>query len=293
MFGPEAHKQVRRVIVDHFEVHSLGNFLADLVGGLGRRGRVVRREQAMRAHLPGCAECRAFYDRWLVVSDLDPAAPSDEDRLARGLGLPVRRAPASGVRLFTVFAGLAAAAAIALFVLRPAAPDGVSGGFVARGAGAGAVAPELAVYRIAGGSPAGAGAPEPIADTIHAGDEVAFAYRNPTGKGRLLVFAVDEHGHVFWYHPGWSDPGDDPRAVAVSTAPGLHELPAAIAQRYDGQQLSFHALFTDQEITVRQVESALASNPAAAGGSKGEMVEMNGWPFPGAIDVVRSVRVMP
>ena len=198
-----------------------------------------------------------------------------------------------------LFVGLAAAAAILVLVLRPGpGPDevGAAGRFVARGGGvAGAAAPELAIYRIApdrgwrGGLPANtaaASAPEAVSDAIRATDEVAFAYRNPSGKRRLLVFAVDEHGHVFWYHPGWSDPNESPSAVAISSVPGLHELPAAISQRYDGRRLSFHALFTDQDLTVRQVEATLAERSLA-----GE--EVRAWPFPDTIDVVHSVRVDP
>jgi len=283
MLGSGSHEQVRRAIVSHFAPR--GGIGA--VFGLGGRARAARREREMRAHLPGCAECRAFYERWLLAASVDPAVPSDQDRLARGLGLAVAPAPRNVARPLGLFVGLAAAAAILVLVLRPGpGPDegGGPGQFVARGGGmVGAPIPELAVYRIARVGEAGA-APEPVTDEIRATDEVAFAYRNTAGKRRLLVFAVDEHGHVFWYHPGWSDPNESPRAVAISTIPGLHELHAAISQRYDGQRLSFHALFKDLDLTVRQVEAALAAASRA-----GE--EVKEWPFPNTIDVVHSVRV--
>jgi hypothetical protein len=285
------HRHIRRAILAHF-------------AGAG----APRREREMRAHLPGCVDCRAFYEDCLLVASLDPAAPSDEERIARGLGLPVRRAPGRALFLnVTALAGMAAAAVVLFAVVRPTrngdhggtpAPAGASGektgGFVARGA-ADARAPELVVYRIA----AGGGAPEAAAEVIHPGDEVAFAYRNPTGKRRLLVFAVDEHGHVYWYHPGWVDSGNDPTAVAISPEPGLHELPAAVAQRYDGERLRVHALFTDQEITVRQVEAALAAPTGSAGEERQERQEREGreerreWPFFETTDVIREIRIAP
>jgi hypothetical protein len=267
----DPHEQTRRAINAHF-------------AGAAAPGR----ERAMRAHLPACADCRAFYDEWLLVASLDPAAPSDQERLARGLGLPVRRAPAWGLRRLSSLGGLAAATAvaIALVLLRPAPKgngDDGSGEFVARGGAAAAPASALDVYRIAGG------ATESVAGTLHAGDEVAFAYRNPTGKHRLLVFAVDEHRHVFWYHPGWTEPAANSGAVPISTEPGRHELPAAIAQRYDGQRLMVHALFTDEELTVRQVEAALATAAQKDGDGKEEWE----WPFSDTIDVTRAIQVEP
>ena len=122
----------------------------------------------------------------------------------------------------------------------------------------------------------------PISD-----DELAFAYRNPARKGRLLVFAVDEHGHVYWYHPGWSDAGQNPTAVPISAEPGLHELPAAVLHKFDGERIMIHALFTDRELSVRQIEAAVASAERAHSPSASVPLSI-----PGAIDIVQPLRVV-
>ena len=101
------------------------------------------------------------------------------------------------------------------------------------------------------------------------------------------MFAVDEHGHVYWYHPGWSDAGQNPTAVPISAEPGLHELPAAVLHKFDGERIMIHALFTDRELSVRQIEAAVAS--AERGHSPGASAPLA---IPGAIDIVQPLRVV-
>ena len=96
-------------------------------------------------------------------------------------------------------------------------------------------APEVQIYRFAHDAPRRR-APNGPAKPMQADDELAFAYRNPGGMTRLLVFAVDEHGHVYWYYPGWSDAADNPTAVPISSQPGLHELPASVLHKFDGER---------------------------------------------------------
>jgi hypothetical protein len=151
---------------------------------------------------------------------------------------------------------------------------------------AAARAPEVQIYRFSSG---GRGAiAEKAGDVVNASDELAFAYRNPAGKRRLLVFAVDEHGHVYWYHPGWSDAAENPTAVPISAGPGLHELPAAVLHKFDGERIMIHALFTDRELNVRQVESAVAA-AAVRDRAPGALEPLV---LPGTTDVVRPLRVL-
>jgi hypothetical protein len=125
-------------------------------------------------------------------------------------------------------------------------------------------------------------------DVVHPDDELAFAYRNPAGVRRLLIFAVDEHGHVYWYHPEWSDAAENPTAVLISAEPGLHELPAAVLQKFDGERIMIHALFTDRELNVRQVEAAVAA--ASVRDRAPGAPEPLG--LPGTTDVVWPLRVV-
>ena len=288
----DPHRQIRDAIAAHF-------------AGAGAPAR----DGEMRAHLPTCRDCHAHYEQHLLLASLDPAGLSSETRLARGLGLRPRRAP--GRATFGLL-GLCGAAFATLALLytgggpgredRAGAPTSERAGATvepggevsSRGtmaAAAAARAPEVQIYRFPSpripGRRFGASA-EKAGDVVHPGDELAFAYRNPAGMRRLLIFAVDEHGHVYWYHPEWSDVADNPTAVPISAEPGLHELPAAVLQKFDGERIVIHALFTDRELNVRQVESAVAA-AAARDHAPGAPEPLA---LPGTTDVVRPLRVV-
>lgn len=215
-------------------------------------------EQRMRQHLPDCPACRRRYERQLLLAELDPSAPDAKTRLARGLGLRLSR-PLPSFRLPALGMALATAAALCL-VLLPRGPSVTEDGFAARGGGGlpAETAAPLLVYRLTpdGGS-------EPLAQVMEARDELAFAYLNSEGRPFLMVFGVDEHGHVFWYHPSWNDASQDPAAVPVAPSADMVELPEAISQNLDGQELTLHAVFMDAPWTVRQMEAQLAQGPDA------------------------------
>jgi hypothetical protein len=200
-----------------------------------------RDERALRGHLEGCPGCRARYERYLLLGRLDRRVPSAEDRLARGLGLSRRRAWARPV----VVALSLAAVLIALQLRANRSPD-----YAARGGALSDPEEALYVYRIAAGGP-----PQPVIDgAIRPGDELAFAYRNRAGWPRLLVYAIDDAGRMYWYHPGWTDAAAAPIAVAIDAGPDRHELPEAIAHALPPGGLRIHALFTDEPIDVQAIE---------------------------------------
>jgi hypothetical protein len=206
-------------------------------------------ERAMRAHLPGCEECRRLYERLLVGAQLDPRALSAQDRLARGLGFAPSRPRRAWVwPALTV--GAVASACLVLVLVRG------QGGFVERG-GRLDDQSELLVYR----TPRH-GTPDRVRRGAHirADEELAFAYRNPEGFAHLAVFAVDEHRHVYWYHPAWTDPASDPSSVGVAASASPVELGEAVAHDLDGKHLRVHALFTRTPLTVRQVEKVIAQH---------------------------------
>jgi hypothetical protein len=198
-------------------------------------------EAALRAHLPTCARCQRRYERHLLLTRLDPRAPSAEDRLARGLGLGRRPRPRLAWGLPALAVGVVA---LALWWPRAGGPDGAD--FAARGP---APAPAVLVYTV----PAD-GAVRPAGPRIARGDELAFAYTNPSGKRYLLVYGVDEHGHVYWFHPAWPVGAPPPSAVAARSGPGPHELPEAVRHRYDGHHLRITAALSDERLGVDAVE---------------------------------------
>jgi hypothetical protein len=228
-------------------------------------------ERAMREHMPTCAACRDLYRRHLLLARLDPDALSSEERIARGLGL--RTAP--GVVTRPLGLTLAAAAAAALVLLRVHA--GATDGFSSRGR---VVAPAR-VSRVIAYDVRRGFAPAPAAEVLQNGDELAFAYENGAAKRRLAVFGVDEHGHVYWFHPAWTRETDDPVAIPIELDDTRHELPEAVLQHFDGRRLEIRSVFVDEPISVRQIEGLLRDNPYGP------------LPLPGAVETSLTLSVLP
>jgi hypothetical protein len=228
-----------------------------------------RAERAMRAHVAACDACRDLYQRHLLLVRLDPEALPAEERIARGLGLRAGRDRAAlGVGL-----AVAMAAAFVLLVRTHAG----SGAFTSRGTGTlAAPEPHVFVYDVRPGMP-----PTPAGDALRIGDELAFSYENTSAKARLLVFGIDEHGHVYWFHPAWTRDIDDPVAVPIKTDGERHELPEAIRQPFDGARLEIRSVFVDEPVSVRRVEALLRQKPHGP------------LPIPGAIEKSKILTVTP
>jgi hypothetical protein len=208
------------------------------------------REIQLRAHLAACESCHRRYERYLLLAQLDRSIATPGDRLAYGLGLAPRRRAWS--RPMAVAVGLATVL-VALWLWPAAQPA-----YVARGGATVDSEQALYVYRIAPGC-----APQPVLNgLIVNGDELAFAYLNRAGWSRLLVYAVDRAGRIYWYHPGWADPATAPVAVRIEPGPGRHELPEAIAQPLPHGPVEIHAVFTDDAVSVQSIERG--TRPARA-----------------------------
>lgn len=227
-------------------------------------------EARMRAHLGSCEACHRRYRRRQLLAKLDPAALAPEERIARGLGIMGERGDATrpaervrGLGRWPLIAGGLAIAAAALLYLRAAPPR--DNGFTARGGGSGpgattASGPIVRVFHTSKG-----GLPTLATGSLRHDDELAFSYENPTRRDRLMIFGLDEHGHVFWYQPAWTDAATDPHALPATTDGARHELREAVAHELDGATLEIHALFLDRDMTAKQLESALAGRRAPTG----------------------------
>jgi hypothetical protein len=208
-------------------------------------------ERRMRGHLGVCARCRRRYERHMLMAELDPGALDAHDRIGRGLGVLGRASPMRQA----VVALLAAAAVVALVTALRPAPSPALGEFASRGVGRPAAGPSLEVYH---------SQPEqsfaPATGPIRRGDELAFAYTNEAGFPFLAVYGIDEHGHVYWYHPAWTMPAEDPESIRIEGGPRLRELPEAISQSLDSQELRIVAVFSSRPLHVREMERLLGSN---------------------------------
>jgi hypothetical protein len=234
------------------------------------RGRIAPdAERAMRAHVTDCAACRSYYERHMILAEIDPRAKREgaEARIARGLGLLPSRswlggAPSRALRVAPL-AWAACAAAIALFAIFPKRHHDAND-FTARGVTSMGEEARVFVYRMQPLARLDEARPDGDRQ-IRKNDALAFAYTNPRGYEHLLVFGVDEHRHVYWYYPAWTNAAEDPRAIAIDGGRDTRELPHAIRHDLDGQTLTIFAVFTHDEPSVRGVEAIVAAHDPASG----------------------------
>ncbi|MGC4117528.1 MAG: hypothetical protein QM765_23810 [Myxococcales bacterium] len=216
-------------------------------------------ERSMREHLGTCADCHAYYGRHLLLAKLDPRSLGAKERLAKGLGVSLPRPNwwAGGALV------LAGATAALLAVLAPRlATTTMEDGFTARGSGPVAAPPvELQVFQVV------AGKAEPVAGRIADESELAFAYENRIGRSRLLVFATDERGQIYWFFPAWQDPAQDPESVAIERTEVPRELHEAVRHRFEGERLTLRAVFTDEVVKVQEVERRLKEGEPVSPGA--------------------------
>jgi len=192
----------------------------------------------LRAHIDGCAACRASWNELESMAE-DFKAPVDFDAdehvasvMRRVVAVPDgaakrrSRLPALAV---AATSALALAAALALFVRTPSgAPLGSSpSGFTARGAAAN---PTLArdvgvelfagttdLVRLKGGEPV-------VPDTAF-----TMAYTNVhPGPAYLLLFAVDAANTVHWLYPAYTSQAEDPSSVPLAPADREHAMPTSV-----------------------------------------------------------------
>jgi hypothetical protein len=248
-----SHEDLRRLVDGHF------------AKGLSPAG-----EARLRDHLPACADCREAYESYQAAERLDPAALAPRERLATALGLPseVKWPRRRTLRWTLATASALGAVALLLMVTTSTPSTNLGNGIASRGKGIENVEPlEVAVFRVKGERES-----VRVNDVVSPGDELAFAYRNEVGKAFLMIFAIDGTDRLVWYHPAWTDPADNPKAVPIVKQVGFKELPEAVRHALRGTSLTVHALFMDQALDVRTVEARAARGEFTANESAGEIL---------------------
>ncbi|HVR62532.1 MAG TPA: hypothetical protein VMU50_11560 [Polyangia bacterium] len=214
--------------------------------GMGTPGR----DRRMFDHLRGCERCRA---RYRIYARLESMTGGGEDeargRLGRGI-FP------SGARRRLLGAGIGITVACAAAVLLVARPR--DDGFRGRG-GAGTPeggGPALSIFRVA---PDGVTRTQRAGGDIRSGEPLAFSFSNPFSKSyaRLMVFAVDGSGRVFWFWPAWTNAADDPVSIAISPGSEPMELGESVRHPLTPGRVTIYGLFSQDEHHVREVEAAL------------------------------------
>lgn len=238
-----------------------------LVNAHFRAVTTLASERRMRVHLLACADCRHHYERHLHLAAVDPgAALPARARLAHGLGLqlPSTRSRTGVGRLRSATAvaaiGLCAIVGLGLFLRQRTSDPQARGGAVTKTS-------QLLVYEITKSGAVGKGGirnggVRQVTSDIDRGSGLAFAYVNVAHKRRLLVFAVDDKRHVYWYHPAWTDARDNPVGIAIVPDDAVHEIPQAVTHRLAGRRLQLFGAFADETLSVRDVEAAVARAPS-------------------------------
>lgn len=229
-------------------------------------------EAALRAHLLVCPSCVRLYERRMLLGSLDPRAPSAQERLGRALGFrgaavdwAELRAPRGRPRM--IWMALAAAGAAVLVwglgrsTLHRATETALvaADGFLARGVdrrNAPAGEPRFWTYRIRRVGP-----PVLAERTLTPRDELAFAYSNGPGLPYLMMFGVDEHRHVYWFHPAWPAGAPAPTAIRAAAGAGPHELGEAIHHDLDGRTLTIYAVSSGRALGAQLIEETVRTAP--------------------------------
>ena len=107
-----------------------------------------------------------------------------------------------------------------------------------------------------------------------------FSYTNAekSGFSYLMVFAVDESGKVYWFHPAYDDASTDPESISIGHSQTSAELSEVIRHEYPLGPIVFYGLFSDHPLKVSDVERQIAE---LVGTKRWSVLQPDRLPFPG------------
>lgn len=102
--------------------------------------------------------------------------------------------------------------------------------------------------------------PEQVRDSLHPNDGLLFSYTNlgPKPFSYMMIFGMDDHRRVYWYYPAFLDAKDNPTSIPIDRDVSRAGLREVIAHPYAEGSLTLFALFSDNILSVSDIESAAA-----------------------------------
>jgi hypothetical protein len=225
------HRQVRNAIDAHFQ---------------GRGS--AKTHSLFMAHLPECGDCHRYFDRRMLLAEMDPKGLGAKERIGRSLGFTKKQEPKfASLPVFLTASAMAAGA----FILWPAPAS--DDGFTSRGSGGGVVvstAPEeVFVYKIGADNQ-----PLEVGKEMLASDELTFSFRNAGDATHLMIYGVDDQNQIYWFYPAWTNADENPTAVPVERTKGVKALGRAVAHDYRGKTLRLYSLFLEDKNPLPSVQ---------------------------------------
>ncbi len=240
---PLRREKAHKLVDAHFE------------GGLS-----ARQSARMWRHLETCDVCRKRYNAHALLEAMDAAGELHARRRLEPPALTSgRQAAPKRVWGFGIAAALGTVCLLLLWVRPNPSAFSVRGGTPPAEPGAHA---NLQLFRVAR-TQQDASAVQVharIGDYLRHGEGLAFSYQNQDKPpySRLMVFAVDADGQVFWFWPAWQAAHEDPHGVAISSSSGLTELGEAVFHQHRPGALTVYGLFSHAPVSVKEVEVILA-----------------------------------
>jgi len=116
------------------------------------------------------------------------------------------------------------------------------------------------------------GAPVSLGDRLEKGEYLVFTYTNLGEKpyDYMMIFAVDEGGEVYWFHPAYTRAGEDPAAIEISRGVEAVELREKVRHDYPEGGLWIYGLFTNDPVRVSSIE------PLVKGTPRGQRIPLKG-----------------
>lgn len=97
-------------------------------------------------------------------------------------------------------------------------------------------------------------------------DFLIFTYTNlgESPYDFLMIFAVDGQGRVYWFHPAYTQTGEDPLSIRISKGAERIELKEKVRHDFPEGRLWIYGLFTRKPMKVSSIEQIMKTTAPGA-----------------------------